>query len=267
MSESLESVKKTIRDLLNLARNDAATEGEIDNAIRFARRLMDRHHIDEDDCHDPHTAAAVEELMDCGENWLDNQFINQWEHGLAWFVRNLVGSVGHYINRPQTVRKNGVLVFNANGKPRVASGFTFYGPAEDVVLATELFDNLRQTVIVMARLKHGGAMQGPGRSYAEGFVAGMSEKLSESRRADESASAESRALIVRSTALAKVKQEKAKNWLATAKGIKLRNRSGGGGGGQYHGNAYGEGRADGRKADVSATRKSKIDGSSQRRLN
>ena len=47
---NVERVKDTIRKLLNLAANDAATEGEVNNAIRFARKLMLEHQLSDDDC-------------------------------------------------------------------------------------------------------------------------------------------------------------------------------------------------------------------------
>lgn len=50
-------IKERIRKLLNLAADDGAAEGEIDNALRAARRLMLQHQIGEDD-----VAAAPEQL-------------------------------------------------------------------------------------------------------------------------------------------------------------------------------------------------------------
>ena len=97
-------------------------------------------------------------------------------------------------------------------------------------------------------------------------MAGLQDKLAESRKADRAASAEGCALVVRSTALALAKQQKAKEWLAKSEGIKLRSTSSSAGG-AHHSSAYGEGKEDGRRANVSAARKSKLDGSTQRRLN
>jgi len=61
---ALDNVKDTIRKLLNLAENDGAADGEIDNALRFARRLMHQHHLSEEDIDrsDPDSKAAREDL-------------------------------------------------------------------------------------------------------------------------------------------------------------------------------------------------------------
>ena len=40
------SIKEKIKKLLRVAENDAATEGEIDNAVRAARALMLKHSIE-----------------------------------------------------------------------------------------------------------------------------------------------------------------------------------------------------------------------------
>jgi hypothetical protein len=41
----IERVKGRIRKLLATAADDAATEGEIDNAVRFARQMLAAHHL------------------------------------------------------------------------------------------------------------------------------------------------------------------------------------------------------------------------------
>jgi len=62
-------IKEKIRKLLNLAEDDGAMEGEINNALNFARRLMLQHNISEED-------IKQKGYLKCQLNWnlLNNDF-------------------------------------------------------------------------------------------------------------------------------------------------------------------------------------------------
>lgn len=181
-------IKQRIRLLLNLAENDGATEGEIDNALRFARRLMDAHHLSEDDIPgNVHDAAAEAE---CKEMARDHAYGNgtslaSWEKSLASFTSAFVGGVGVYIGGPKEYRDSkGMLKFDERGRAVTRGTVIFYGLADEVQLATALFDDLRGTIAAMARLKFGGALRGDGRSYGDGFVSGLYERVKKFREED-----------------------------------------------------------------------------------
>lgn len=266
MTASLEQVKKTIGDLLRLAENDAAAEGEVNNAIRFARRLMDAHHLSADECRNDPMAQAVKDHMDQAKVYSEGGKMSQWESSLSGFVCKFIGSVGCYLSTGEIARTpSGVIIRNGDGTAVRRSSVTFYGPHDDIYLATDLFDTLRQTIIAMARLKFGGVFRGPGRSYCEGFVSGLYSKLSAAKQLDEQSGEQSRALVVRSTAIAKETKARAEQWLRKEKGIKLMaGRSSVSG--TYHGDAYSEGRSDGKSANVAPqSRRGKI-GASQKQI-
>jgi hypothetical protein len=261
MSAETNQIRNRIRLLLNLAENDAATEGEIENAIRFARRLMDAHHLSEDECkNDPHAQAADEERGAMGktEALSVGESLCSWERRLSAFVKQLVGGVDCYITSSQLRRTDaGAIRYDENGRMMIKGSVVFYGLDEEARLATEIHDDLAATIAAMARLKFGGALRGAGRSYGDGFVDGLHSKLRDAKQQDESTSSESRALVVRSAEVAKRKRENANNWLKNECGISLvsagRSRA-------YSSNegAYSSGHRDGRQTSVTVNRRKRI---------
>ena len=95
-----DEIKARIRALLNTASNDASTEGEIDNAMRFAQRLMHRHHLTEDECLDDgniHEKAADQDWeMDTGRAAVNSSMFRAWELALGLWVAKFVGGVKHF---------------------------------------------------------------------------------------------------------------------------------------------------------------------------
>lgn len=262
MSASTDAIKARVRALLNLAENDAATEGEIDNAVRFARRLMDAHHLSEDDCkNDPHAKAADEERGEMAQEYAmgTGRHVCSWENRLCQFVSKLVGSVDAYICDGQAPLRTaaGALVFDDDGKQIMRGQVCFYGLKDEAKLATEIYADLVSTIAAMARLKFGGALRGSGREYGDGFISGLYSKLSDAKKADEISSAGSRALVVRSAEIALRKKEDARHWLKKDRGIKLRSaRSSYSTFSDEH--AYAAGKEDGRRANVAVNRQKRI---------
>jgi len=260
---NLDRVKDTIAKLLNLAKNDAATEGEVNNAMRFARKLMNEHHLTEEDCVEQdlspeervaRATCAMHSCFSFGPNMAN------WEGTLAVFVTQFVGGVKVFRQACQDRRVNGIV---PSGKTATATKFNFYGIDEDAAYAVQLFGELCMLIAAMARLKWGGVFRGPGRAYAEAFVSGLYEQI---RAADaEQSVSDSRALVVRRNALVAAKESRAVAFLKETQGdVKL--RAGARGGGRRHYEAEREGRADGRAANL-AGRAAKLNGGGQRRLN
>lgn len=81
---NLDRIKKNIRALLKTAGDDSLMEGETTNALAFARRLMLKHNVREQDleeARDAHEIAADVEATEYGTAGasLNGQQILQWE--------------------------------------------------------------------------------------------------------------------------------------------------------------------------------------------
>lgn len=263
MVVDLDKVKARIRAMLNTAADDAATEGEIDNALRFARAMMQQHHLEESDLAEE-PADQYEDIARAPKGTaaaVVGKKLFAWEGWLAHFCSKFVGGVGHYLDSDiQIARRGRLAVWDENGEVRMGKAVVFYGVAEDALLAKELYDDLRTTIITMARLTWGGCYQGDGGAYAEGFVEGLNTKLrkaAEQERLEAAGNGRALILIDRREDLIERKTELAKSWLANERGIKLRRgtgRSGANGSRQ----ARSEGRADGAAAQVGVSRTKKI---------
>jgi hypothetical protein len=182
----------------------------------------------------------------------------KWEVDLTGFVEQFVGSVSRYFTGRKQVEGKERLKY---GKPIAKSGMYFYGIAEEVELALDLYENLHTTILSTARMKFWNASRGEGRDYCTGFVRGLFDKLAEAKRLD-SQDSTTRGLIVQSGLIAKGKQDRGKNWLEKVKKIKLRQGSR-----NYTGtsdySAYAEGREDGKRVNPSIDRKNKLGGTSK----
>lgn len=260
MSIDHDRIKRRIRGLLNLAADDGAANGEIDNAMRMAAQLMEEHHLSEADVEAKAQASAVAQpdiRMDTATAPAVGQNFSTWESSLSGAVENLVGSVKRYVTR-ETVKTGSF------GAPVFKKCVKFYGPAEDAALAAEIFGEWAHVISALATGKYGGCFRGDGAMYAYGFAQSLSEKASAAKRAREHVVTDStRALVFTGGAgsLAQVlehKRELAATWLEKDRGIKL--VSGGRRSGYSSGShdARSEGRRDGSRAEFSAQRRAKL---------
>lgn len=264
----IDKIKDRVRKLLNLAADDGAAEGEIDNALRAARRLMLNHQLSEDD-----VATAAEDLRTpeqvaadtkygCSSSWTNTSRPPSWNGKLAMAVANFIGTVKVYREPPRQRRRDSGIVMH-QGKP--VSSWTFYGPADDCELAVQLHEELILTCATTATLKFGGnTFAGNARDYCDGFATGLAERIRESQAAvakEEPAAISGstcRALsIVRATDIALAKRKRADEWLKEECGVKLGKSSGSS---RSIGNsgAYQTGRADGSSQSLSKSRAARI---------
>lgn len=256
-----ESIISKVKKLMAIAENDASSDGEIDNAMRFAQQLMDNHHLTEEDlAHEPDDDYAKVDKADKGERraFVGRQLYT-WESMLAGFASKFVGCPCYVDNNLKTARKpNGFAVLDENGDVKKGKSIVFYGIAEDAMIAVEIYNELRALIATMAVGKWGGCYRGDGAAYSEGFVSGLNTKLAKARIEDKKSESTSMILLShRRDALIKYKNEKAQQWLSKERGIKL--RSGGsrtGSSGSYE--ARRDGRKDGAATDVSANRSKKL---------
>jgi hypothetical protein len=236
----LERVKTRVSCLLQVARDDAATEGEIENAIRAARNLMLAYHLEEADLES--TGDAQSSQMGRATSRTNFGKAALWEKDLAYFVVDLIGGVCWYYSRNNVETRRLV-----NGRLRQFGAVVFYGIEEEAQLAKETYEELATTIFTMAMAKYGSAYRGDGGIYAEGFVQGLSRQL---RNADRQAESSGRDLVARSTAIVLAKKNRAEHWLRYECNIHLtRGTRSYGASGSDH--AWDDGESDGRNCDVS----------------
>jgi hypothetical protein len=273
MCADRERAKQIIRNLLNVAEDDAAAEGEINNALAFARQLMLRHQIDEGDVAKPKDEpqrSVHERAADCQYAKERADILSSkkvyWQFMLAKQLCRLIGTIRHYHDPSvRTVKVDGRVQFNKNGSARRAIGVVFYGPAEDVQDAVSLFQEWTEVIMAMARLRYTGVTRGAGRDYCEGFCRGIEAKL------DDMLDAEDRKLnhtngckdliLADARALMVAKREQAKHYLSNECGIRLRTGAARSNYRSWDGNAFQNGKSDGKRANISRQRKPKIEGS------
>lgn len=239
---NIDKVKEKIRLLLNVAKNEASTDGEIDNAMRFAASMMAAYHLDESEIKEVHIDVKKDiRLYGHGVS------IASWESYLAGFVRDFVGSIGVYIDLNKQSSINTGVQFQ-NGRVKHGQSIVFYGSSEEVEFAKELFSDLSHMIAAMAKLKFGTFLRKEGRSYADGFVAGLRSKLKVETEKLSLGDQQTRTLIVQSQAIALRKQEEAKQWLLEQKGLKLKGKKQHST--RHYSGAYSQGHEDGKRTEL-----------------
>lgn len=271
MNTDMESIKRKLRGILaKTSEGSGATEAESNSALEFARRLMLRHQLTEADLglgskqRTPSEIAADTEYADMRQ-FSQGVTLTLWEKQLAQVICELIGTIGAYDDHGKYERRTmaGTLEFNSKGQTERAQTIVFYGPAADVRDARELHTEWAHTIAALARMKFGGALRGEGRSYADGFVAGMKEKVRE-LKASESAMTQGNsgnyALVVAgANAIMRAKRMQASDWLSKEKGVRLKVVQVKSTARNYYG-ANSAGRADGKNADLSRNRAKRIGG-------
>jgi len=259
---SIEKVKERIRCLLNTAKNDASTEGEINNALRFARNLMNKHHLSEDDLVDGEIQTDFKKDILNAERSRCYVSIGgklyKWEGLLASFVRDFVGGVGCYIDNSKTAARDprGMAMKDIWGEYYQGKRVCFYGLAEDAHLASEVFHELRLTICATARLKFGACYTGDGGSYSEGFVNGLFTKIEYQAKLEyQEATGGGLIVIQKRDEIIKLKQSIAEE---IVKGVKIQPAPDySGASGSYE--ARMEGFKDGKESEVERKRRLKIE--------
>lgn len=232
MSISIDQkIKDRVKKLLNLANDSAAFDGEIDNALRAARKLMLEHNITERDLETAKDNMSQETVVNGQvETYSFGAHVSTWEGVLMMAVMKLVGTVGCYKTATTVERRaaHGTLEFDSKGNIKTGTKLFFYGPEADARDAADLFEEWVHVIATMARLHHGGCFKGNGRAYAEGFATALQTKVVKIDREERElviAGAVGTALVLqgaRENMLAK--QTAAKAWLREKLGINLTSR-------------------------------------------
>ncbi len=234
---SLDAIKAKIRKLLRTAANDASTDGEIDNALRAAQALMFANRIDECDLGSDDEPTIPEHYARC-KVFTIGRNLSVWECSLGEFICDFFGDINFYSHGGQKhPREN-----------RTCTGVVFYGPADEVQFAGELYHELADEISKTSKLKYGGCFRGRGRSYCRGFTHGLQAKLRQSRKRLDSENKGTALMIVNRNALV---LQAGNNWLAE-QGIRL--GTGTNYAGNYDPSAFAKGVADGKSRNVAADR-------------
>jgi len=187
--QNINQVKDTIRNLLNLASNDAAAEGEVANALEFAQKMMAKYHLNESDIKeiDPLTIDRVD-VSKLNYTNIHSYTLGKnpcsWESYLAQFIKEYIGSIIVYQEHSPSVKKtkHGTVAFDSEGFQQVKTKVVFNGPENDVYLAQNLFDEIALTISALARMKYGSHLRGDGRAYGDGFVCSLMKQLNFSKQ-------------------------------------------------------------------------------------
>lgn len=255
-----------VRKLLNIAGDDGAAQGEIEAAMLQVQRLMEKHHISEEDlAKEPDVMYRDIENAPMNEVFcVVGKKMAMWEKQLGGFVSELVGCGAYMsLSKSNVVRKFGIVQCDDNGQVKIGQAMVFYGIAEDTALAEIIYNELRMLIYTMARSLYGNPYGGAGASYGEGFINGLFSKRKkaieeEKVRAITDQSSTGLILIERRNDLVQRKTDLAKKWIEKKFGKKLRHRKTGDGARDFDHTASARGFADGRDTDVDATRRKKL---------
>lgn len=253
--QNIEQIKSRIRKLLKLAEDGSATDGEIENAMAFASKLMDEHHVRREDVEASDDATVMPE-MDQTAAPAHGSKLSTWESALAWAICYLLGTVQWYRdNEMMALRINGIAQLDRNGKPKRAVKVMFYGPADECEEAAALFHEWSRSISTLGTMKYGHCFMGDGGKYCYGFTIALlnaAKHEAEKRKAKQGRMIQGREAETTAITVAGrqdlIKREST-NWLAREHGVRL--RSGGGSGGYRAGSqsAYEAGKRDGSNAD------------------
>ena len=264
----IQRVRETIQKMLRLAEDPAAQQGEIDNAMRFVNKLMAEHQLTQEDIE---LGKTDEKVLDLEKKEMGRQFAMfgsnkrcEWEFSAASFACHVVGGVKYYIGPEQIWRDpaTGAVKLKYNGKPNTKPTAAFYGIAEDVELARQVFLELIMTISALAKLKWGGIYRGPGREYCEGFMEGMWSNyyadMAKQKQLAKTSSSTALVAIDSRNAIVTKKLELAKHFAKNGLGLKLRAGAAFSRGKQENSEARAEGKSDGKSHKATVDRRKKL---------
>lgn len=229
MDNNRQVIVDRIKKLLGLAADNAAHNGEIENAMEAASRLIRDYQVEQSEL----DAASPEREESYGDTFAPFTTANStpWMGALAQAVAMSVGSV-------QCYRCHAAVTSGAFGKPESRAGVKFYGPEADVMLARAIFEEWLQTIATIAYGRYGGIARGDGRNYCLGFVSALTNIAQNLYRP----TPETGTAIVPVAQALEVKRVKGSEWLRST-GVRL--RTGSRTTGVTNHNAYASGRSDG----------------------
>jgi len=171
MSNDRNSIIGKIKKLLRTARDSAASRGEVENALSAARRLMDRHAIEENDIAEAATTDVVE------------SYESKPRRGAGW-LHELHCVVAH-LTETKAISK---MIRGAR-----SSTFGFAGCKSDPEVALEMFKSL----VLIAKSFAKREARVCERSYLHGFVDGLAIASIRARKESLEGSVECTAIVAK----------------------------------------------------------------------
>lgn len=228
MTVDNDKVKDKIRKLLTLANDPGAFEGEVNNALRFARRLMVEHNIKESDVNKPQDKKNPEDFEYQQVNvYSFGRDLTKWESTLMCAIVELVGTIQHYRTNQKVPKRNdhGGVEKGPRGEERTVTKMVFYGPTADARDSADLFNEWVHIIVTVARMKFGSYVRGGARSYCEGFAYGLYVQVTAIKKEEktENTQGTGRALaIVNANQLMDAKKRYALEWLKKEQNVTLK---------------------------------------------
>jgi hypothetical protein len=241
---NLDRIKDKLRKLLNLSDSNNASQGEIDNAMNAATRLMSQHNLTRDDidlsADDPVKNMKIgrHSSVSLGRNF------STWEGSLLNFVSTFIGFTNNYRSPSVALKKNGLAILDEDGKQRYGSMVYFYGSEDNAEAAVEIYEELRDTTQALGLLLYGGWFRGDGAVYCQGFIRGLVDALDRSMKKLKEFDDQTTALVLVDEKNQLAVTVKAKAWLHKQFGVRLQTKARRGGA-RGDPSAYRQGRQDG----------------------
>lgn len=240
---NLDKIKDKLRKLLMLSDGVGASQGEIDNAMAAATRLMTQHNLTREDV-DMHAQDPTKNVkMGRSSSVSLGRNFSTWESMLCQFVTKFIGYASYYSSPSVALKKNGLAVLDEDGKQRFGSMVYFFGAWDNCEACVEIYEELRDTIQAMALLLHGGWFRGDGAVYCQGFCVGLVETYTRSVKQLKQHDEQTTALVLADEQNQLAIAGKANNWLRKKHGVKLRTTSMSGANGSSA--AFNQGRKDG----------------------
>jgi len=286
-----EENKKTIIDrILKLQKitDENATQGEIENASRLASKLIDLHQVQQAEIDAASVAKSGEQADKDNLNFTcQGQIVFGSTKGYCYWQSALASTVARAVGGVFCVQQGNDRPFlpdlqnlademgQINSMGSMGSGgnldrhrYCFYGSAEDVTLAVDLFKSWRDTIATLALQFYGTVYRGSGNSFAMGFVRSLFKQVLEAEKArkaaammpDDTVPGGQRIVMVGKfstiAAYLTAKTDKAQDYLTKKSGLafhKTGNR-----GSVKDGEAYSKGKEMGSRASLNVSRAKKL---------
>lgn len=253
----LEQIKARVKKLMAVANDGIATDGEINNAMNLAMKLIDQHQIDVAELKEKEHQPDNIEYGRVSMNYTTTRAVT-WESNLAQAICKLFGSVSMYTDpNKQIFRINGVAQTDNNGEPIYTPMIQFFGPILEINEAKELYVDWLVSIGTMGVTRWGGCYRGPGAQYCDGFTRAIYNKVAQLNQSRQLISAKAPPqLSNNTTAITLTKRyeiikEGAVDWLGKTHNVHLKKRQGSSGYKRDNSGAYSEGYSHGSKSNFS----------------
>jgi hypothetical protein len=210
----LGTIQRRVKAMLATAANKGSSAGEIETAMDMAMKLMEKYNLERED---------IEQIDDTKAFDLSKVEFSKvtvvgksskgyaWEAGLANFICAFIAGANYY-SCSQDAQP---LVAKRGGGYKKVKVKIFYGPAEDVQMAAEIYRGLHHMAYTYAMQMYGGWCKGDGGTFCHGFVQG----LQDAHEVIEEKQTQTTALVV--VDMSKAITVASKGWLKKEHGVKL----------------------------------------------